>query len=491
MEAGSEHANPLMQRRRAGVLLHPTSLPGPAPVGTLGAEALRFVDWAREAGFGLWQILPLHPPQADGSPYASISAFAGDVRMIDRHRLAERAGLDERDIPVAEALHQARAGLAQAPEGWAQAYQAFCDAQGPVWLDDFARFVVIREQEGGRPWWEWPQARRDREPDALAALQQEAAEALEAVRFAQFVLFDQWQDVREHARARDIMILGDMPIFVAHDSAEVWAHRDLFDLDATGHPLTVAGVPPDYFSATGQRWGNPHYRWDRLQARDYDWWVERMRWTLETVDAVRIDHFRGFESSWAIPADEPDATGGHWVAGPGAAFFECLEARLGALPLLAEDLGVITPEVTALRLRFDLPGMRILQFAFEGGPDNPYLPANHDELSAVYTGTHDNDTTLGWFHSLDAPMQQHVIATLDAGAADEMPWPMLRAACRSPAQLAILPMQDVLQLGSEARMNLPGTVTDANWSWRFDWAQLPPEQTPAMRALMESTGRLE
>ncbi|MFO8005504.1 4-alpha-glucanotransferase, partial [Thioalkalivibrio sp.] len=275
MEAGEEHCNPLMQRRRAGVLLHPVSLPGPNPVGTLGHEAFRFLDWARDAGFSLWQILPLHPPQEDGSPYASISAFAGDVRLIDPQRLAERAGLDAAHGSVESLLQQAREGLDQAGDGWAQGYQAFCDAQGPIWLDDFARFVVVRAREASRPWWEWSAALRDRDSEALAAVEREAAQELEAVRFAQFVVFDQWQDVREHARARDILILGDMPIFVAHDSAEVWAHRDLFNLDATGHPLTVAGVPPDYFSETGQRWGNPHYRWARLAERGYDWWVER------------------------------------------------------------------------------------------------------------------------------------------------------------------------------------------------------------------------
>ncbi|WP_018140594.1 4-alpha-glucanotransferase [Thioalkalivibrio sp. ALJ7] len=491
MEAGEDHCNPLMQRRRAGVLLHPVSLPGPGPVGTLGHEAFRFLDWARDAGFTLWQILPLHPPQEDGSPYASISAFAGDVRLIDPQRLAERAGLDSTGTPLANLLQQAREQIAQADEGWAQSYQAFRDAQGPVWLDDFARFVVVRAREGGRPWWEWPPALRDRDPEALANVENEAALALEAERFAQFVLFDQWQDVRDYAHQKDVTILGDMPIFVAHDSAEVWAHRDLFDLDDTGHPLTVAGVPPDYFSATGQRWGNPHYRWHRLAERGYDWWVERMRWTLETVDAVRIDHFRGFEASWAVPASEPDATQGHWVAGPGADFFEKLQARLGVLPLLAEDLGVITPEVTALRLRFDLPGMRILQFAFEGGEDNPYLPANHDDLSAVYTGTHDNDTTLGWFRSLDPGMQAHVIATLVEGPGEEMPWPLIRAAYRSPAQLAILPMQDALEQGTEARMNTPGTVDAGNWSWRFDWSQVPDGQSEALRTLAQATGRLE
>ena len=489
MEPEAEHSNPLMQRRRAGLLLHPTSLPGPTVVGTLGSEAFRFLDWAGAAGFSLWQILPLHPPQEDGSPYASISAFAGDARLIDAERLAARSGLDGVAGAAVEVLEQVRRRLDATPPEWQQAFRVFCDAQGPVWLDDFARFVVIREQRDGQPWWLWPEALRDREPEALDELDADAADALERIRFAQFVFFDQWQGLCERARELDIQILGDMPIFVAHDSADVWSHRALFDLDADGQPHTVAGVPPDYFSATGQRWGNPQYRWEVLQETGYAWWVERLRWTLETVDAVRIDHFRGFESSWAIPASEPDATRGHWMEGPGAAFFECLQERLGALPLLAEDLGVITPEVTALRHRFDLPGMRILQFAFEGGDDNPYLPANHDELSAVYTGTHDNDTTLGWFRQLEPAMQEHVIATLDEGSAETMPWPMVRAALRSPARLGILPMQDVLELDGQHRMNQPGTV-QGNWSWRFAWEQVPEERAEQMRALIRETDRL-
>jgi len=487
--AGEKHSNPLMQRRRAGVLLHPTSLPGTEGSGTLGDEAHDFLDWARDAGFSLWQILPLHPPHDDGSPYASISAFAGDTRLIDRRVLARRMDLDAGTGSLGPLLEQARGRLPDSDE-CRRAWQAFCDAQGPVWLDDYARFVVIREREGGTAWWDWPQPLRDREPEAMAQLDEEAADALERVRFAQFVLFDQWQDLRQHAHERDILILGDMPIFVAHDSADVWANRELFSIDSTGHARRVAGVPPDYFSETGQRWGNPQYDWEALARSNYDWWIERMRWTLEVVDAVRIDHFRGFESSWAIPASQPDATRGEWVKGPGARFFRCLRERLGELPLLAEDLGVITPEVTRLREEFDLPGMRILQFAFEGGEENPYLPANHDELSAVYTGTHDNNTTLGWFRSLGPKMQTHVISTLGEGDADSMPWPMIRAAYRSPAQLAIIPMQDALELDETARMNRPGTTDDGNWRWRFDWSQLSPEHTAALRRLAEETDRL-
>ncbi|WP_018936201.1 4-alpha-glucanotransferase [Thioalkalivibrio sp. ALJ24] len=486
----TQHCNPLLQRRRAGVLLHPTSLPGPHAVGTLGEEAFRFVNWAASAGFSLWQILPLHPVQGDGSPYASISAFAGDPRLIDPARLAEAAGIVDDGRPPADLL--ALAGETVAGEGHAlhAAYRAFLEEQGPVWLDDFALFCVIRSLEDGRPWWEWAPELRDRQPQALERVTRDHADALERVHFEQFVFAHQWRAVRRHANDCGIMLLGDMPIFVAHDSADVWAHPDLFDLDEQGQPRTVAGVPPDYFSETGQRWGNPQYRWDRLAETGYAWWIRRVRRALETVDALRIDHFRGFEASWAIPAQEPDATRGYWFEGPGAEFFEALAGELGSLPVLAEDLGVITPEVTALRERFDFPGMRILQFAFEGGDDNPYLPANHDEVSAVYTGTHDNDTTVGWFASLDPDQQQHVLNVLgEPDAAAAMPWPLIRAAWASPACIAIVPMQDVLELDGEHRMNRPGTV-EGNWSWRFEWDQVPAGLAEELRALSEAHGRL-
>ncbi|PYG02762.1 4-alpha-glucanotransferase [Thioalkalivibrio sp. ALE21] len=487
----TQHSNPLLQRRRAGVLLHPTSLPGPHSVGTLGDEAFRFVNWAASAGFTLWQVLPLHPVQSDGSPYASISAFAGDPRMIDPARLAEATGIVDDGRAVEELLERAGAAVAREEHALHAAYRVFLEEQGPVWLDDFALFCVIRARHDDRPWWEWDPELRDRQPEALARVAREEAQALEQVRFVQFVFADQWRALHRHANDCGLLLLGDMPIFVAHDSADVWSHRDLFDLDERGQPRTVAGVPPDYFSETGQRWGNPQYRWDRLAETGYAWWIRRVRRALETVDALRIDHFRGFESSWAIPAEEPDAIRGYWFEGPGAAFFEALGDELGYLPVLAEDLGVITPEVTALRERFDFPGMRILQFAFEGGEANPYLPANHDEMSAVYTGTHDNDTTVGWFASLDEPMQLHVLNVLGEpeDAADTMPWPLIRTAYASPARIAILPMQDVLELDAGHRMNRPGTV-EGNWDWRFDWEWVPGERAGEMRALAEAHGRL-
>ncbi|TVP87892.1 MAG: 4-alpha-glucanotransferase [Thioalkalivibrio sp.] len=482
-------ANPLLEKRRSGIILHPTSLPGPGPVGRIGTEALRFLDWLEEAGVSLWQVLPLNPPQADGSPYACISAFAGDTRLIDPGEMARDGWLpaSAAGMPTADALFEARQALESAGgSGWEE-YLAFVEAQSD-WLEDFALFVVIKQLQGNRPWWNWPAPLLHRERSRMVQLRAEAAEALDAVRFAQFVFFRQWTRLRREANSRDILLLGDMPIFVAHDSADVWASPENFDLDGEGQPRTVAGVPPDYFSETGQRWGNPHYRWDSMAETGYAWWMRRVEWALEELDALRIDHFRGFEAYWSIPADEPTAIGGEWKQGPGADFFDALLERFGELPLLAEDLGVITQEVTALRERFGLPGMKILQFAFDGGEDNPYLPRNHEERGVVYTGTHDNDTTLGWFESLSPDDRQAVLGRL--GEPDgEMPWPLIRAALESPARVAVIPMQDALALDGRHRMNKPGT-TEGNWGWRFDWRDIPPGRAEQLRQMNEDADRI-
>lgn len=481
--------NRLLERRRSGLILHPTSLPGVGLVGRIGAEALRFLDWMQSAGFSVWQVLPLHPPQADGSPYACISAFAGDTRLIDPETMVREGWLrsaGER-MPVGQALSDARRVLeADRGSAWEE-FLAFRADQAD-WLEDFALFVVIKRLQGNRPWWKWPAALLHREPARLEQLRAEAQEALDAVSFAQFVFFRQWSALHRQARARDILLLGDMPIFVAHDSADVWANPEYFDLNDDGQPHTVAGVPPDYFSETGQRWGNPHYRWDRMAEQGYRWWLRRIEWALEGLDGLRIDHFRGFESYWSIPAGEPTAIAGHWEPGPGADFFEALLRDLGELPLLAEDLGVITPEVTALRGRFGLPGMKILQFAFDGSPDNPYLPERHEELGVVYTGTHDNDTTRGWFESLSPDTQARVLERLgQPGAA--MPWALIRAALQSPARLAVIPMQDALGLDGSHRMNTPGT-SQGNWRWRFHWDDVAPERAGELRRMNAEAGRI-
>lgn len=487
--ASANPANRLMDKRRSGVVLHPTSLPGPGRVGRIGSEAVRFLDWMDAAGFSVWQVLPLNPPQDDGSPYACISAFAGDIRLIDPDTLVADGWLAEGGgrMPLGQALSEARHGLeSTGGEAWDE-FRAFCAAQAS-WLEDFALFVVIKRLQGNRPWWTWPEPLRARDTARLEQLRAEAKEALEAVRFSQFVFFRQWLALRAEANARDILILGDMPIFVAHDSVDVWAHPEYFDLDSQGQPVTVAGVPPDYFSDTGQRWGNPHYRWDRMAEDGFRWWLQRIGWALEGLDGLRIDHFRGFEAYWSIPASEPTAIAGSWQPGPGGALFEAMLQHFGELPLLAEDLGVITPEVTALRERYGLPGMKILQFAFDGSPDNPYLPKYHEERCVVYTGTHDNDTTLGWFESLSEESRAFVLASLGAEAKD-MPWAMIETAFASPARLAVIPMQDALALGADARMNTPGTAED-NWGWRFDWKDVPAQRAAELRRMNEAADRI-
>ncbi|MHB8472841.1 MAG: 4-alpha-glucanotransferase [Gammaproteobacteria bacterium] len=476
----------LFDKRRAGVLLHPTSLPS----GELGPDAYRFVDFLTAAGISVWQMLPLGPPHEDASPYQCMSTHAGSERLISIAQLVEWAWLakDAESLPRHIALKAAREGLARAPAEMQDAYQRF-KSEHAHWLDDYALYRALRAEYRGAAWWQWPAALRDRDAAAMTAAQQQLAAAVEQVRFEQFAFFRQWLALKQYANSRGLLLFGDLPIFVAHDSAEVWAQRGYFAIDDQGQLLTVAGVPPDYFSATGQRWGNPLYRWEHMQADGFAWWLARLRTQLELYDLLRIDHFRGFEAYWEIPAAEPTAINGRWVQAPGEALFATLHQHIDPLPLIAEDLGVITPPVDALRRKYGLPGMKILQFAFDSGADNPYLPHNHERNSVVYTGTHDNATTLGWFDNLSAEQRQHVLDYLGADAREAMPWPVIRAALASVADLAILPMQDVLVLGSEHRMNLPGTPT-GNWSWRFEWAHIPPESATGLRRMIELYGRL-
>ncbi len=482
---------PVLDHRRAGVLLHPTSLPGAGENGTLGHEALRFLDFLADAGLSVWQLLPLGPTHTDRSPYQCLSSYAGNPRLID-FALLEEWGWLEPGTAVhtiggagrREALHAAHAAFVA--RSGAGALAQFVIAQS-AWLDPYALYVAIRDAHQHRPWWQWPAALRDRDPAALAHAATELADELALVRFEQFVFFRQWQAIRTAARARGILLFGDLPVFVAHDSAEVWANRRYFDLDARGQPRVVAGVPPDYFSETGQRWGNPLYDWSQLAADGFRFWVERLRAQFTLFDLVRIDHFRGFQAYWEIPAAEATAVKGRWVEAPGAALFETLARQLGTLPVVAEDLGVITPEVEALRNRFCLPGMRVLQFGFDGDGANPHRPHNHVRDCVVYTGTHDNDTTVGWFVSLPAAQQQLVRDYLGLPS-EPMPWPLIRAALESVAQLAMVPMQDLLGLDTQHRMNRPGTP-EGNWLWRFDWSQVPAELAPQLRVLLEEYGR--
>ena len=367
-----------------------------------------------------------------------------------------------------------------------KALQTF-QAENGYWLDDYCLFAALRA-EWDTGWWEWPQPLRDRQPMALAEARERLADAIAYLIYEQFLFFSQWQSLRDYASNKGVLLFGDMPIFVAQDSAEVWARPGDFDLKPDATPRVVTGVPPDYFSATGQRWGNPQYRWKRMREDGFAFWIDRIRTQLKLFDLVRIDHFRGFESYWEIPAEEESAIHGHWVEADGDALFERLHQVFGRLPLVAEDLGVITPQVDALRKRHKLPGMKVLQFAFSGGPDNPYLPHRHSLDSVVYTGTHDNDTTLGWYRSLDDEARNYVDDYLGRSR-EPMPWPLIRTALASRSELAIIPMQDLLELDGDHRMNLPGTVR-GNWVWRFTWDQVAPDLAGRVQHRVKMYGRL-
>ncbi len=477
-------------RRRAGILLHPTSLPGAAENGTLGHGALRFLDFLAESGMRVWQVLPLGPTHADRSPYHCLSAHAGNPRLVSFARLEEwgwlRSGSTPSRMDGATRLRLLDSAQAHFLANGGAAELAEFNAAQP-WLEDYTLYAVLREQHEHRPWWQWTPALRDREPSALRHAQATHERDLALVRFEQFVFYRQWQELHQAARERDIDLFGDLPIFVAHDSADVWAQRDYFKLDAEGQPRVVAGVPPDYFSATGQRWGNPLYDWARMQADGFRFWVERLRTQLELFDLVRIDHFRGFQACWEIPASEKTAENGRWVEAPGALLFETLKRRFGSLPVIAEDLGYITPEVHALRARFGFPGMRVLQFGFDGDGDNPHRPHNHTRDSVAYTGTHDNDTTRSWFDSLAAGDRQAVLDYLGQPS-EPMPWPLNRAALASVAELAILPLQDLLEHREGQRMNLPGS-SKGNWGWRFDWEDVPSGLAGRLKRLLQIYGR--
>ncbi|MFZ0469550.1 MAG: 4-alpha-glucanotransferase [Thiogranum sp.] len=485
----------LFAQRRAGVLLHPTSLPGSPGNGDLGPEAYRFVDFLAECGVGLWQTLPLGPTHEDGSPYQCLSVHAGNFRLISLQALVDQGWLDSAGLDESGDLDaQRRVRLAAAYNGFQRkagdderrALKRFARDHAR-WLDDFALYQALHYSHGGMPWYKWPAAICQRDPDALDVERKRLAGAVSQARFEQFLFYRQWKQLRQYANDRGILLFGDIPIFVAHDSADVWAHREWFSVDEQGHLQVVAGVPPDYFSATGQRWGNPHYRWDELKRDGFGWWLERVRTQMEMFDLVRIDHFRGFEAFWEIDASAETAVEGRWVKGPGESFFEVLKQVFGELPLVAEDLGVITPEVTALRQAFGLPGMKILQFAFDGSPDNPYLPHNHEELGVVYTGTHDNNTTLGWYQEL-SEHERGALRHYLGDSQEPMPALLMRAALASVARLAVIPLQDVLELDGAHRMNVPG-VTDDNWRWRFHWEQVQEHQKQRLQDWITIYGR--
>jgi 4-alpha-glucanotransferase len=475
--------------RASGVLLHPTSLPGPHGSGDCGPAAYHFVDWLVSAGQSLWQILPLTGIGAGNSPYASNSAFAGNPLLVDLKELQRQGWLSDAEVLPTPRLLDQRVDYAEVRPFRmqrlalaAQRFQAlpaqderrlrfaqFC-LRHAVWLDDYALFMALSEAHDFDEWCLWPSPLARREPFALAQVAAQHAERIAFWKFCQWCFFRQWLELKAYANERGVQIVGDVPIFIGHHSAEVWSHQALFELDADGRPTVVAGVPPDFFSATGQRWGNPLYRWE-VHARDgYAWWVERMRGIFELVDVVRIDHFRGFAGYWEIPASEPTAIHGQWRSGPGADLFKAINAALGPMPIIAEDLGVITPDVDALRRRFQFPGMRILQFAFGGDSSNVFLPHHHECDTVVYPGTHDNDTSIGWWGSATEHERHFARAYLDTDGHD-MAWALIRSACASVADTAIYSMQDVLSLPSECRMNFPGQ-SEGWWEWRMQWSQV-------------------
>jgi 4-alpha-glucanotransferase len=445
---------PVFDRRRAGALLHLGSLDA-----ALGRGGRAFIDWLADAGFSVWQILPVGPTGADGSPYWVRSDYAGRYAFVDTQELPDIRSSD---------------------------YDSFLAASGH-WLTDFALFESLSKAHGWQPWWTWPAELRDRVPSAMARVSQELASELQRVRSEQFAFATQWRKLRAHAQSREVRLLGDLPFYVAPDSAETWIHRSKFQLDANGRPTAVAGVPPDYFSETGQLWGNPLYDWKAIEDDGFALWRARVVQQLERVDILRIDHFRALAAHWAVPAGAPDARGGQWVRTPGEALMRLLQRELGDLPIVAEDLGVITADVEALRREFKMPGMRVLQFAFGGTGDNPHLPHMHEPDCVVYTGTHDNDTTVGWYSSLDGETLRRVdfFLRLTPGA---MPDALIRATLGSVARLAVIPVQDLLRLGSEARLNTPGT-TEGNWSWKLPAGALTPEQARASLLLNKIYGR--
>jgi len=475
----------IFAQRRSGVLLHITSLPS----RNLGADAYRFVDFLQQAGVTVWQMLPLGPTHEDASPYQCLSAHAGNNKLLCVDSIKSQPWVQAGELSgskiftlVANAYRQF-VEFATAVEQ--QAYQTFCEQQ--AWLEDYVLYREIRSLHHARAWYDWPTEFRDRDEAALSSLYEQRAESLAIRRFEQFLFFQQWQSLKSYANQHDVKLFGDMPIFVAHDSADVWAAPELFTLDEAGQAIKVTGVPPDYFSTTGQRWGNPLYDWQVHIAEDFSWWRQRLKTQLVLFDLIRIDHFRGFEACWEIPASCETAIEGQWGKAPGDELFQALLTEFGELPLVAEDLGIITDAVTALREKFAMPGMKILQFAFGGNADNPYLPHQHCRDSVTYTGTHDNNTSLGWYLELDESTRLHLHDYV--GSSDErMPWLLIRMALQSVSKLAVIPMQDLLELAGEHRMNVPGT-TEGNWQWQFKWEMVPEHCANHFRKLNQLYGR--
>jgi 4-alpha-glucanotransferase len=493
--------------RASGILLHPTSLPGRFGIGDLGPEAYRFVDFLASTRQQLWQVLPLGPTGHGNSPYLCYSAMAGNPLLISLEELCNRSLLHsdelhelehlsphqidfDRVIPIkTELLKRAASRFDEMASDEDRAALAQFSEECHFWVDEFAFFMALKNAHGGASWTEWPSDIARREPEAMAAWREKLASDIFCHKFLQFEFHRQWQALRQYARDRQIQIIGDIPIYVAHDSVDVWAYPENFMLDEeTLAPAQMAGVPPDYFSETGQLWGNPTYNWEALKKSGFNWWIQRINALLGYVDIIRVDHFRGLQAFWSVPAGETTAINGEWVEALGTELFEAVRQTFGKLPVMAEDLGMITPEVEALRDEFEFPGMKILHFAFGGGSDNPYLPFNYVPNSVVYTGTHDNDTTLGWFEKMPDQERERLFQYIGCISPEGIHWTMIRLALMSVSNQAIVPLQDVLGYGSDCRMNTPGQG-DGNWAWRYHADAITDEMRDRLRMLTEMSDR--
>jgi 4-alpha-glucanotransferase len=493
--------------RASGILLHPTSLPGRFGMGDLGPEAYRFVDFLTATKQRLWQVLPLGPTGHGNSPYLCYSSMAGNPMLISLEVLCDRSLLYPDELHDLEQfspyqvnfdevmpikmrlLERAASRFREVASAEDQAAMDQFTADCHFWVEEFAFFMALKNAHGGAPWTEWPSPLARREPEAMAEWREKLASDIFCHTFLQFEFYRQWQSLRQYANDRQIQIIGDIPIYVAHDSVDVWAFPHNFMLDPeTLDPALMAGVPPDYFSETGQLWGNPTYNWEELQARDFNWWIQRITALLGYVDIIRVDHFRGLQAYWGVPTGETTAINGQWIEAPGTELFETVREKLGTLPIMAEDLGLITPEVEALRDKFEFPGMKILHFAFGGGSDNPYLPCNYVSNSVVYTGTHDNDTTVGWFEKIPDHERDRLEQYLGCQSPEGIHWTMIRLALLSVSNQAIIPLQDVLGYGSDCRMNTPGQ-SEGNWAWRYQTEAMTEEICDRLRWLTELSNR--
>ncbi len=483
----------LHQRRRAGVLLHPTSLPGPYPRGLICHDAYRFIEFLAQSGMSVWQMLPLGVTHQDFSPYQALSAHACETSMISIDWLQDRGLLKVDNTDSNFKGHEQclrscwELFKSNKKSSLHKQYESFNEQQS-YWLQDYSLFMAIRDQQKLKPWFEWSDDLRDRDKNVIKAAKKKLSSEIDYYQFTQFIFFQQWQDLKKYAAKHDVLLFGDLPIYVSHDSADVWLHPELFMLEKDGRARYVAGVPPDYFSETGQRWGNPQYDWAAMQNDQFDWWKHRIKTQIELFDVIRVDHFRGFEAYWEIEAKAETAIDGRWVNAPGRELLQALNEEFHALPLVAEDLGTITDEVIELRDQFNLPGMKVLQFAFDGNPKNIYLPPHHDFHSVIYTGTHDNDTTVSWYEQLPQQDRDYIYNYLNFDLNDRMPWPLIKSALSSVGCLAVFPLQDILSLGKGHRMNTPGTTED-NWQWRFNWDQIDAKLSDKLSSLCQRYDR--